>query len=275
MSEREIQFELLRPQELIDERERCPLVFLPVAPIEYHGPHMPIGTDPINATQCALETCRRLGKGVVMPTLYWGTERERPSWMAESLGFSADDWVYGMDFPSVLWESHYYQEHIFGIVVSEKLQMLIRRGYKVIMLINGHGAWNHMETLKRLALYYSNTEDVVVKHRLAFALDVSEENLAGHADLYETSLLMYYHKERGVRKSPIVDLTQLPQDGPLHYKDFSIVDGAGFSRNPSPGHVVQTDPRKASVEKGREVFEQTIEKCLTETREAMEEKGLA
>ncbi len=50
--------------------------FLPVGPLEYHGPHMPVGTDGINATECARETCARLGKGVVFPTLFWGTERE-------------------------------------------------------------------------------------------------------------------------------------------------------------------------------------------------------
>lgn len=55
MANREVRFEYLRPSQLNAEMKRCPLVFLPIGPLEYHGPHLPVGMDPINATQCALE----------------------------------------------------------------------------------------------------------------------------------------------------------------------------------------------------------------------------
>ena len=66
-----------------------------------------------------------------MPTLYMGTERERPEWMLESLGVRRDQWVVGMDFPTATWKSHYYQEHLFGLVVASTLEMLISQAYKV------------------------------------------------------------------------------------------------------------------------------------------------
>ena len=275
LSDREVRFEMLRPGELNAEQKHCPLVFLPVAPLEYHGPHLPVGMDPINATQCALEACRRLGKGVVHPTLYWGTERERPDWMLESLGFKKDDWVVGMDFPTAIWKSHYQPEHLFGLVVAATLEMLIATGYKVIVMVNGHGAWNQLETLERLARHYSHTTDALVVWKLAFTLDVSEKNLAGHADLFETSLMMYYEKELlGGRK--LVDLSALPpRNVPIHYKDFSIVDGPGFSGKPSPDKVTATDPRDASVEKGRQVFEETVKMYVGLSEEALRGKGLA
>ncbi len=171
---REIRFECMRPVQLIEERKRSPLIFIPVAPLEYHGPHLPVGMDPINATQCALETCRRLDRGVVLPTVYWGTERERPDWMLESLGFKRDEWVVGMDFPSALWPSHYYPEHIFALVLANKIEMMIDHDYKIIVVVNGHGAWNHMETIDRLAKHYSHTTDSLVVWKLAFVLDVSD-----------------------------------------------------------------------------------------------------
>lgn len=274
MAEREIRFELLRPAELNAELARCPLVFLPVAPLEYHGPHLPVGTDPINATQCALGACRRLGKGVVMPTLFWGTERERPDWMLDSLGFRAGDWVVGMDFPTAVWKSHYYAEHIFALVVASQVEMLIRGGYKVIVIVNGHGAWNQLETLDRLARQYSHETDCLVVWKLAFTLDVSEKNLAGHADVYETSLLMHYEKELGDGRR-LVDLSALPpRSTPIRYPDFSVVDGPGFSEKPSPGRVVQTDPRDATAEKGRRVYEDTVEMYVSLAREALGKKGL-
>jgi creatinine amidohydrolase len=271
---REIRMELLRPGQLNAERERCSLVFLPVGPLEYHGPHLPVGTDAINATQCALEACRRLGKGVVHPTLYWGTERERPDWMLESLGFQKGEWVVGMDFPSAIWKSHYYREEVFALVVSQAVEMLIQTGYRVIVLVNGHGAWNQLESLERLARHYSHTTEALVLWRLAFTLDVSEKNLAGHADLFETSLLMYYQKELHGRDD-IVDLGELPRrEVPIRYPDFSIVDGPGFSENPSPGRVVQTDPRDATAEKGRKVFEDTVAMYVELARQALRDKGL-
>jgi creatinine amidohydrolase len=269
---REIRMERLRPGQLNAERDRCPLVFVPIGPLEYHGPHLPVGTDAINATECAQEACRRLGRGVVHPTLYWGTERERPDWMLESLGFRRGQWVVGMDFPSATWKSHYYREEVFALVVSQAVEMLIAGGYRVIVLVNGHGAWNQLESLERLARHYSHDTDALVVWKLAFTLDVSEKNLAGHADLFETSLLLHYQKEHfGGEK--LVDLGTLPpREVPIRYQDFSIVDGAGFSENPSPGRVVQTDPRDATAEKGRDVFENTVRMYVDLAGQALEEK---
>ena len=273
-SDREVRFEMLRPAELNVEQKRCPLVFLPVAPLEYHGPHLPVGMDPINATQCALEACRRLGRGVVHPTLYWGTERERPDWMLESLGFKKGDWVVGMDFPTAIWKSHYQPEHLFGLVVAATLEMLIQTGYKLIIMVNGHGAWNQLETLERLARHYSHTTDAQVVWKLAFTLDISEKNLAGHADLFETSLMLYYQQAIfGGQK--LVDLSSLPpRQVPIHYKDFSIVDGPGFSDKPSPDKVTATDPRDATAEKGRQVFEETVKMYVELAEEVLRKKRI-
>ena len=270
---REIRIECLRPGRLNEEQERCPLVFVPIGPLEYHGPHLPVGMDAINATQCALEACRRLGKGVVHPTLYWGTERERPGWMLESLGFKGSDWIVGMDFPAAIWKSHYYQEHLFALVVAGAVEMLIEGGYKVIVLVNGHGAWNQLETLDRLAKHYSHTTDTIIVWRLAATLDVTEKNMAGHADDFETSLMLYY-QNAVYETDSMVDISQLPDKGvPIHYPDFSIVDGPGFSENPSPNRVVQTDPREATADKGKGNFEEMVNLYIQLAADALKGEG--
>ena len=46
---RTVQLELLRPGEILAERERCSIVYLPVGPLEWHGPAMPYGTDELLA----------------------------------------------------------------------------------------------------------------------------------------------------------------------------------------------------------------------------------
>jgi len=274
VSEREVRYEMLRPSQLREEFARCPLVFLPVAPLEYHGPHLPVGMDPLSAGLCAQEACRRLGKGVVMPTLFMGTERERPPWMLESLGFKKDDWVVGMDFPTATWKSHYYQEHLFGLVVASTIEMLLSQGYKAIVIVNGHGAWNQLETLDRLAKHYSHGYGATVVWRLAFNLDVSEKNLAGHADVYETSLMLHFEKEI-FGGSTLVDLSALPpRKVPIRYQDFSVVDGPGFSDHPSPDHIVKTAPRDAPAEKGKKIFDDTVAMFVELAAEALARQGL-
>jgi len=60
------------PHKLREELEKLPLIFIPLAPLEWHGLHLAIGTDPINAECMALEVAKRVG-GVVLPTLYMGS----------------------------------------------------------------------------------------------------------------------------------------------------------------------------------------------------------
>jgi creatinine amidohydrolase/Fe(II)-dependent formamide hydrolase-like protein len=151
--------------------------------------------------------------------------------------------------------------------------MLIGTGYRIIFLVNGHGAWNHRETLERLARHYSHSTDALVVWRLAFTLDVSEETHVGHADLTETSLMMHYQKQVYGRED-IVDIGQLPgRDVPLRYREFSVVDGEGFSRTPSPGRIVQSDPRDATAELGRKVFEEAVEMLIHVAADALRSRG--
>ena len=142
------------------------------------------------------------------------------------------------------------------------------------MIVNGHGAWNQLETLDRLAKHYSSTTDAKVVWRLAFPLDISEKNLAGHADLFETSLMLYF-EATAYKGEQLVDLSALPpRNVPIHYTDFSIVDGAGFSEHPNPERIVLTDPRDATAEKGRKVFEDTVKMYVELAEEVLKEKGL-
>ena len=37
----------LNPVPTLREMRRCPVAFLPLAPLEWHGPHLPYGVDPL------------------------------------------------------------------------------------------------------------------------------------------------------------------------------------------------------------------------------------
>jgi len=257
----ETRYEWLRPGQLKERQTACPLILFPLGPLEYHGPHLPLGTDPLNATFVAHECCRRLEKGVVLPTMFVGTERERDPDMLASLGFKRDEYVVGMDFPSRLWNSHYLPEEIFALIVAAETRCLISQGYRYIFIVNGHGAFNHNAVLKRLCIELSNTTAAQVDFAIGFPEKAAASGAIGHADIAETSLIMHYSREA-------VDLGTLPpRDVPLKYTDFSVVDGQGFIASQPDRQVPEAfDPRDS----GPQIGEMHYETILSELCDKIE-----
>jgi creatinine amidohydrolase len=247
----ETRYEWLRPAQLVERRSVCPLVIVPVGPLEYHGPHLPVGVDAINCTRVAHAACRKLQKGVVLPTMTMGTERERRPAQVESFGFEPGTRIVGMDFPGRLWNSHYLPEEVFALHLAAELRILIGQGYRYIYIANGHGAVNHGAAINRLCVELSNTTPAKLAYRLTLPQKVLDGR-AGHADAVETSLLMHYNRDS-------VDCGALPpRDVPIRTSDFSIVDGPGFTPQYHRDHVVRDDPRDGTAEQGAEYFNQTV-----------------
>lgn len=240
---RTVKFELLRPNEIIEEKRRFPVVYLPIGPLEWHGPHLALGMDPLNAEAIARLVAEETG-GVVLPTFYWGTERERSPEMLRNIGFKGDEWVIGMDFPKNTMPSLYAQEDAFGVAVREYLRLLVKQQYKLIVIINGHGGENHINTLTRLAKEFSAETESKVIYTITTFLEEEGKQDFGHATKVETSILTYLYPD-------CVDLNQLPpRDVKLYNLDYAIVDDASFRGNPASDFSVNNDPRDATRELG-------------------------
>ena len=258
---RTVQLEDLRPGEIQAERERCSIVFLPVAPLEWHGPAMPYGTDPLMSQALARRTAEKVG-GVVMPTVFFGTERERPADILEAKGFENPDKLYikGMDVPANCMKSYYAREDIFAITVREYLRLLVEQEYKLIVIVNGHGAWGQTGTLQRLATEFSNETS---SHVLYHMIDIFKEDFHpdfGHGTLIETSLMRYLHDEH-------VALDQLPpRNVGLKYTELGIADDSVFEGKPSPDGCVIHDPRDATVELGERCFSNALDNLCCEVQ---------
>lgn len=266
-SKKEVRVAFMLPGQLNAELKRLPLVFLPVAPLEWHGPHLALGMDAFGAEWAALAVARRVG-GVVMPTLVMGTERERPPQMLESLGFARSDYVVGMNFPKAkgLYKSFYFPEEVFAVALRGHLELCIEHGYQHIFIVNGHGAANQIETIRRLAIEFSHKlKGVTVGCALAFPKSAAITKSAGHGGALETSLMMY-------KSPPQADLSKLPpKSRKLKYTDYSIVDSGGFDGKPGPGHAVppNDDPRLLSTRKfGRRVAEETVNDLVQDVAKA-------
>mgnify|MGYP003292160977 CR=1 FL=1 len=254
---RTVQLEYLRPGEIMAEKERCSIVYLPIGPLEWHGPAMPYGTDPLMAQELARAAARITG-GVVMPTLFVGTERERPSYILEAKGFEdPNQYVIGMDVPKNPMKSFYAREDMFALIVREHLRLLVQQEYKLIVIVNGHGAWGQKGNLERLAIEFSNETASKVIVSMPDPLEEGETFDFGHGTLMETSIMRGLYDEH-------VELGDLPpREVPLKYTEFGIADDTVFEGHRSPGDAVIYDPRDATVELGLKFVTTAINHLVT------------
>ena len=256
---------LLRPAEILAEIEQTPLAYLPLGPIEWHGPHMPLGTDPLNAENAALLAAEQTG-GLVLPALYWGTERERDAQTLDWLGFEPGQWVVGMDFPVNSLPSMYASEEVFALVVREQLRLAVGWGFQTIAILSGHGARNHLEALDRLAAEFSAGGQVKVLVCMPFVTNSQGVMEVGHASKIETSMMLSLHTES-------VDLQALPAlPAPLKNTDWAVVDFETFLGNPTPERTVhpEDDPRFSTAEEGRRMIQKTVEQIVERVKMELE-----
>lgn len=235
--------ELLRPDEILGEMRRCPVVYLPLGPLEWHGPHLPYGTDPLYAYEIALRVADRLG-GIVHPCLFLGTERERDPAALRNLGFGGSEWIVGMDFPNNSIPSPYIPEEVLGIVVRHQVYQLQRMGFRHVVLVNGHGGRNHVALLRRLCADISAEGRGRVQYVFTFPEGAGTWSKRHHASTDETAVMQHLFPAS-------VDTTALPPaPQPIRARDFAVVDEDAFEGRALPEGNIREDPRSATSSLG-------------------------
>ena len=69
----EVRYHMLRPAQAVKRRRECPIAWLPIGNLEWHGVHNPLGTDTLQAEAIAVK-CAEHG-GLAFPPLYYGESR--------------------------------------------------------------------------------------------------------------------------------------------------------------------------------------------------------
>lgn len=262
------QIAFLRPEQIKAEQQRCPLAYLPLGPLEWHGPHLPIGTDPLHAGRIAEAAAEQTG-GLVFPTLYMGTERERDPQTLAFIGLEPQNYVIGMDFPANPLPSGYAREEVFALAVRDHLRLLINMGFRWIVVVSGHGATNHLEVLRRLIAEFNGESPARLLLVLPFPRDENGIERIGHADRIETSLMLAEYPE-------LVALDALPPlPTPLKHTDYAIVDYLTFEGQPTSDQTVRPefDPRRATAEEGQAMVQQVIADVVQQVRQMMQTNG--
>jgi creatinine amidohydrolase len=222
----EIRYELMRPTEVIRRREACPLAYLPLGPIEWHGLQNPMGLDGIKAHELCLRAARK-GGGLVFPVVWYGEHRE--SHLAEANRPASPSIAEAMKLPKASFDEGYMgertvgqQAQLFLDLVFHILYQLKSLGFQAIYLVAGHGPLLPYLTLTGNLFERRTGVKVATEHTGAMVDGFTE----GHGGRLETGVIMTTRPE-------LVDLNQLPEGD-----STQIVGVAG------------QDPRKESQQTG-------------------------
>ena len=152
---------------------------IPIGILEKHGPHLPLGTDLLDAREIALRAARK-EYTIIFPEYYFGQifeARHQPGAIAYSV--------------ELMWD-----------VLQETCDELGRNGIKKIILVNGHGGNNSFLPFFCQAQLASRKDYAVILFRPEDDPEVEKKvrelrttTTGGHADETETSTMLVHHPD--------------------------------------------------------------------------------
>jgi creatinine amidohydrolase/Fe(II)-dependent formamide hydrolase-like protein len=216
----------------------------------------------LHAYTVAIETAKQTG-GVVLPPLPLGTESILEPDRVRDRGFEESERIEGMDFPGLSLPSLYIVESSFMTIVRELVRALKRQRFRVIAMVNGHGARYHVSGLMRVAVEESDPGEAAVLLTMAFDVGPGK---GGHAERYETGFMKAYYPET-------VDMGALPPfPTPLKNVETGILDGPTCDGKPTADYTVrpEQDPRSGTVEEGLQDVQTGVKRISKQVREALE-----
>ena len=253
--EQEVRYHMLRPAQVVARRKECPVAYIPIGTIEWHGVHNPLGADTLQAEGLAI-LCARKGGGLVFPALYYGESRVEALMeanapdcekIAEQMDLSPDNFLPDRHpFSATEQTLNYHRLLIHILAEVESL------GFEVGVLIAGH--YPLIDCARAAALHFNKRHYSRYRGMLAWAcvdyllVEDKYPEPGDHAGGWETSHLLALHPDT-------VDLSLLPPKG-------EPIVGTGY----------KLPPQEATAEFGRETLEASAEAALREVRYRLEDK---
>ena len=197
-------YERLRPAQIIARRKACPLAYLPIGPIEWHGLHNPVGLDGLKAHGLCVRAAVR-GGGLVFPVPWYGEHRE--SNLAEANPPISAAIAHLMELPA----NSFAPGYMGGETVLEHAQLYLQLlmhifyqirslGFAAIYVLVGHGPLKAYAVLAG-GLFERATG---VKVGVSYGWELVRGMGSDHAGRSETGTMMALAPE-------LVDLSALPR----------------------------------------------------------------
>jgi len=191
----------LTPGAFAERLAAAPIAYLPLGTLEWHGLHMPYGTDFLVPDVLFTRVAAQVG-GIVLPPLFVSTD-------CHEHGEDGRDY-YGMDFcckeyprQQLLGSVYWLPDALFRDLLRAIAKQLARAGFRIIVG-EGHGPSHNV--LLELAEEFK--QDFGLDCLVGFDYDLPVEAVIGHAGPGETSLMM-------AARSELVHMENLPAAGPI------------------------------------------------------------
>jgi creatinine amidohydrolase/Fe(II)-dependent formamide hydrolase-like protein len=158
-----------------------------------------------------------------------------------------------MDFPANSLPSLYLPEEVLGIVIRHQILLLLKMGFRHVVLVNGHGGRNHVACLKRIAAEITAEGRGCIHYAFTFPEGGGTWSRRHHASTDETAVMMHLHPET-------VRAAALPPAGtPIRARDHAVVDEDAFAGRTLPeGHITE-DPRTTTPALGEQHLSAAVE----------------
>ncbi|MEM2506587.1 MAG: creatininase family protein [Nitrososphaeria archaeon] len=218
------------------EKSDPKMAILPVGSLEQHSKHLPISTDAI----IAFETAKKIAENfdaLLLPPLNYSVSLE------------------DQNFKSTVWLSPltlYY-------TIKDIAASLKKHDFKVFVIVNGHGANFLLRNVVREVNYQIGLLTILVD--LTNMYFGSRDAKEIHAGNIETSLILYL-KPHLVKKEYLED--EVP-DVSRDYLDYAPLNEISKSG-------VWGEPKKASSENGKEIFEKIVTDAINDIKKVLKFK---
>ncbi|MFQ6049091.1 MAG: creatininase family protein [Phycisphaerae bacterium] len=240
-------YEWLRPRQVVARRKACPLAYVPLGTLEWHGLHNPLGLDGVKAHGLCVEAARR-GGGLVFPTLFYGEHREAHLMESDHNDGSISEL---MELPHSNFAAGYMQSggimdqaNLYCRLLWQIAAQVRSLGFRAIIYFNGHYPLTHYVRYVRPLIERKTGLRCWGGHEGEL---LAEYGMAGHGDHggpWETSLMMALAGQS-------VDLAELDVAGQVRPVGCSF------------------DPRRANVQFGREWVGRIVECLVSKGRELL------
>jgi len=202
-----VRYEEMLPHEVATAREKCPIAYLAIGGLEWHGEHNCLGLDTVKAHALAMR-CAEQGGGLAFPALFWGENRE--TYLMEA-NYDPEGEIAGKmrlpreNFaPGYMRHSAEEQDFAYLRLLVHILHELESLGFKVIVLIAGH--YPLLNHARAAVNFYSLDGKAKAWAVTGYELVGDQIPDAGdHAAAWETSLMM-------VLRPDLVNMSVLPKD---------------------------------------------------------------
>jgi len=212
---------------------------LPWGATEAHNLHLPYGTDVIIAEKLGAESARvansKGGKMIVLPAIAYGVNTGQPD---------------------VLLDMNLNPSTQFAIL-KDLITVLNRQGIHKLVILNTHGGNDFKQMIREMNLLFPNMFLIQCNTYKITGIDSFVEDSGEHAGELETSMMLYMAPEL------VLPLSEAGEGKAKAFTIHALREGWAWAERKWTQVTSDTgigNPKKATITKGEQIFNQSVEK---------------